>query len=56
MFEVEPTTIAKLYKTRWTIKPFFKKLKQNFVDIPVQSEPPVPGESEPLIPAQSEPL
>ena len=29
LFEVEATTIAKLYKNRWEIEPFFKQLKQN---------------------------
>lgn len=30
MFELSATTIAKLYKNRWEIEPFFKQLKQNF--------------------------
>jgi IS4 transposase len=30
LFEVSATTIAKLYKNRWEIEPFFKQLKQNF--------------------------
>ena len=30
MFDVEATTIPKLYKNRWEIEPFFKQLKQNF--------------------------
>jgi hypothetical protein len=30
LFDVSATTIAKLYKNRWEIEPFFKQLKQNF--------------------------
>ena len=30
LFDVAATTIAKLYKNRWEIEPFFKQLKRNF--------------------------
>ncbi len=30
MFDAKATTIAKLYKNRWEIEPFFKQLKKNF--------------------------
>ncbi len=35
MFDVEATTIAKLYRNRWEIEPFFKQLKQNRIGGPI---------------------